>query len=160
MPPTPSSLAERLRLLEASLPEGQLHAGKLAPVGRRGTRWKRAAIVTGIVAAMLVSGVAGAAAHEWATGVRGYPGVFVPGGPLACSPIQHMTPPVAAQKLEDLGYNLTWQIEYRGAGASPDSSIISMSPPEDGYIIEGVLQGTDLMLLVERGPGARPVRGC
>lgn len=86
-------------------------------------------------------------------GVRGSPGVFSPLGPLYCSDIQQRTPADAGSLLSELGYEVTWQIEDPAANTSRQST----SAPPDGHIIEGVLHGRELLLVVERGPGAIPV---
>jgi hypothetical protein len=154
-------LADRLHALESALPGGELPPGAFSSHANKPHRSRRVAIVAGLVAAMLLSGAAGAAVHQVMTGVTGSSGVFSPGGPLACSPIQHMNPVDANKALTALGYDVTWQIEYRAL--DPDQhneSTMSSTPPTDGYVIEGVLEGRHLLLVVEIGPAAHPVPGC
>jgi hypothetical protein len=152
-------LASRLEVLEGSLPEAEMPRPLLADRSRR-TRVRRIGIVAGLVAAMLVSGVAGAAAHRALTDVHGQPGIFSPGGAMACSPIQHLSPATAAEALSELGYTVTWQIEYRATNPEDSSSVTSATPPADGYIIDGVFDGDHLLLVVEVGPEAAAVPGC
>jgi hypothetical protein len=140
-------LASRLEVLEGSLPEAEMPRPLLADRSRR-TRVRRIGIVAGLVAAMLVSGVAGAAAHRALTDVHGQPG------------IQHLSPATAAEALSELGYTVTWQIEYRATNPEDSSSVTSATPPADGYIIDGVFDGDHLLLVVEVGPEAAAVPGC
>ncbi len=154
-------LAERLHALESAMPAGELPPGAFDTRPNKHGRGRRLAIVAGLIAAMLLSGAAGATVHQVMTGVTGSPGVFSPGGPLACSPIQHMNPVDADKALAALGYDVTWQIEYRAL--NPDdhyASTMSSTPPADGYVIDGVLEGRHLLLVVEIGPAATPVGGC
>ncbi len=85
-------LADRLQALESAMPGGELPSGVFDTLPHKPRRRRQLGIVVGLVAAMLLSGVAGASVHQVMTGVKGSPGVFSPGGPLACSPIQHMDP--------------------------------------------------------------------
>ena len=154
-------LTQRLRALEAAMPGGELPLGAFDTHPGRRHRGRRLGIVAGLIAAMVLSGAAGAAVHQAMTGVTGSPGVFSRGGPLACSPIQHMNPVDADKALAALGYDVTWQIEYRAL--NPDdhyASNVSSTPPADGYVIDGVLEGRHLLLVVEIGPAATPVGGC
>jgi hypothetical protein len=155
-------LADRLRALENAMPGGELPPGAFSSHANKPRRSRRLGIVAGLVAVMLLSGAAGAAVHQVMTGVTGSSGVFSPGGPLACSPIQHMNPVDADEALAALGYDVTWQIEYRALdGEHHDhESTMSSTPPADGYVIEGVLEGRHLLLVVEIGPAALPVPGC
>jgi hypothetical protein len=153
-------LADRLHAMESAMPGGELPPRVFDTHAHKHRRGRQLGIVAGIVAAMLLSGAAGAAVHQVMSGVTGSPGVFTPGGPLACSPIQHMNPVDAAKALAALGYVVTWQIEYRAEDPDQNESTMSLTPPADGYLIEGVLEGNRLLLVVEIGPAALPVPGC
>jgi hypothetical protein len=143
--PFDTQLRGRMERLEASLPHK-------APFPRRSTsRAKWTAGVIALVLAALTTGVA-LGATVFSDAVRGHPGLFAPGGALQCSGIQEMSPPQAANVLEELGYSVTWQIENRDDG----SSIQSPRPPTEGYVIEGVLNGRDMTLVVEVGENAEP----
>lgn len=162
MQDTVDPIAERLHSLESALPGGKLPLGVFdTPPGMR-RRSRRLGLVAGIVAAMVISGVAGAAvAHQvMTTGITQTHGAFSPGGVLACSPIQHMSPAEASKALTTLGYLVTWQIQYRAVDPNQDSGTTSSTPPPDGYIIEGVVDGHQITLLVDRGPAAHAARGC
>jgi hypothetical protein len=153
-------LADRLRALERALPGGELPTDTLVRHPNKPRRRRQLGIVVGLIAAMLLSGVAGASVHQVMTGVKGSSGVFSPGGPLACSPIQHMNPVEAGKALAALGYVVTWQIEYRADDPDQNESTMSSVPPPDGFVIEGVLEGNQLLILVERGPAAHQMIGC
>jgi hypothetical protein len=156
-------MADRLRALESAVPCGELPTDMFDTHPNKPRRLKRLGIVVGLIAAMLLSGAAGASVHQVMTGVKGSPGVFSPGSPLACSPIQHMNPVEAGKALAALGYVVTWQIEYRAEDPNTHegwTSSMSSTPPADGYVIEGVLEGNQLLILVERGPAAHPMLGC
>jgi hypothetical protein len=153
-------LADRLRALERALPGGELPTDVFGTHSNKPRRRRQLGIVVGLIAAMLISGGAGAAVHQVMTGVTGSRGVFSPGGPLACSPIQHMNPVEAGRALAALGYDVTWQIEYRAEDPDQNKGTMSSTPPPDGYVIEGVLEGNRLLLVVEIGPAALPVPGC
>lgn len=138
-----SRLRERMLRLEATMPD--------APMRRRQHRLRWS------LPPLLVVGVLAFAAGVGAStlvqeGVRGSPGVFSPLGPLFCSDIQQRTPADAGPLLSQLGYEVTWQIEDPAANTSRQSTVA----PPDGHIIEGVLHGRELLLVVERGPGATP----
>lgn len=153
-------LTDRLRALESAMPGGELTKGAFVTHPNKPRRLRRLGIAAGLIAAMVLSGAAGASVHQVMTGVKGSPGVFSPGGPLACSPIQHMNPVQAGEALAALGYVVTWQIEYRAEDPDQNESTMSSSPPADGSVIEGVLEGNQLLILVERGPAAHPMLGC
>jgi hypothetical protein len=153
-------LADRLRALESAMPGGELPIGAFDTHRDEPRRRRQLGIVVGLVAAMLISGGAGAAVHQVMTGVTGSRGVFSPQGALACSPIQHMSPVEAGRALAALGYVVTWQIEYRAEDPDQNVGTMSSTPPADGYVIEGVLEGNHLLLVVEIGPAALPVPGC
>jgi hypothetical protein len=140
-------LRARLERLEATLPLGR-------PVPSHAKRPEirlTAGVVSGIAAvAMLAGAVAGATVIS--DGVRGHPGLFAPGGIFECTRIQEMTPRHAAGVLAELGYTVTWQVEDRDLGTSKQMSVA----PSDGYIIDGVLEGANLVLVVERGAGVVP----
>jgi hypothetical protein len=148
-------LAGRLSALERSLPGPERPLGTLGrrPGGRH-RRWK-AGLLLGIALLVLASGTTGAAIQQ---AVTGHPGVFAPGGVLACSSIRSMSPPAANAALSAVGYQATWQIEDRDQKTSTIASV----PPADGYIVDGVLlQGNELLLVVVRGAHAEnPGGGC
>lgn len=87
------------------------------------------------------------------SGVIGYPGAFDPGQPLHCSGVQTMTPANAAAWLAARGYAVTWQIEDQDNHTSTQSGVA----PPNGYVINGVLRGEDLLLVVETGAAAHSV---
>jgi hypothetical protein len=153
-------LADRLHAMESAMPGGELPPRVFGNHPNKHRRGRRLGIAAGLIAAMLLSGAAGAAVHQVMTGVTGSPGVFSPSGPLACSPIQHMNPVDADKALAALGYDVTWQIEYRALNPDQNKSTMSSTPPAVGYVIEGVLEGRHLLLVVEIGPAALPVPGC
>jgi len=143
-------LRERLVRMEASVAvPDRPEDGRRPP--RRG---RPIAVAAALVLAGVLAGGVGAAVLE---AVRGYPGVFSLHGALACSDIREMSPPRADELLNELGYEVTWQIENRDTGASSTST----EPPAEGYIQEGVLHGQDLLIVVETGVKAEPVgSGC
>lgn len=141
-------LRTRLERLEMTLPVSQTTSARPTRVPFR----LSLGVVSGIAAVALLAGaVAGATVVS--ESVRGHPGLFAPGGPFQCTRIRQMSPPQAEAVLEDLGYDVTWQVEDRGLGTSEQKP----TAPPDGYIIEGVLDGANLLLVVERGEGAEPV---
>ena len=75
---------------------------------------------------------------------RSHEGLFNPGQPLACTGVERMTPPEAADWFAQHGYTVTWQIETRNGGSTKDASTSrqSSTPPQTGYVIDGVLEGT------------------
>jgi hypothetical protein len=143
-------LRVRMERLEESLPVGESGA----PVARRRPMRLSLGTAIGIAAATLLAGVV-AGATVVSNGVQGHPGLFSPGGVFACTQIQQMSPQQAGVALGELGYDITWQIENRDDGSYSQSS----QAPADGYIIEGVLDGSRLLLVVERGQSATPGRG-
>jgi hypothetical protein len=104
-----------------------------------------------IVAAIsIAAGALGAIAVQ--TTVRSAPGLFASGGPFYCTEIGNMTPVAAQPLLTQLGYQVTWQVEDRDSGSSSQTS----TPPTDGFIVEGVQHGRDLVLVVETGVNVEP----
>lgn len=141
-------LRSRLERLESTLPVGQTSSARPKRTPLRLSLGVASAIAA---VALLAGAVAGATVVS--EGVRGYPGLFALGGPFHCTRIQQMAPPQAEAALNELGYDVTWQVEDRGLG----TSVQTPTAPPDGYIIEGVLHGANLLLVVERGEGAVPV---
>ena len=143
-----SGLRTRLERLEQTLPTKQtMSAG-----WRRGPLRLSLAAAGGLAAVGILAGVV-AGATVVSDQVHGHPGLFAPGGTFYCTNIRQMSPPEAERALAQLGYVVTWQVEDRSLGSSEQTT----TPPSDGYIIEGVLDGKDLVLVVERGEGAAPV---
>jgi hypothetical protein len=153
-------LAPRLKALEMAIPAREMPPGLLGARSARRNGVRRIGFAAGLIAAMLASGAAGAAGRQVLTDVQGQPGIFSPAGAMACSPIQHLAPPAAAKALSDLGYTVTWQIEYRASDPDNSYSTTSSTPPSSGYIIDGVFDGDRLLLVVEIGPEAAPIPGC
>jgi hypothetical protein len=141
-------MRHRLSRLEDSIPVG-------GPSGRRPARRPlriSVSAVFGIAAACLLAGaVAGATVVS--SGVQSQPGLFAPGGIFACTQIREMSPQQAGGALAELGYDVTWQVEDRDSGSSQPTA----EAPKDGFIVEGVLDGSQLLLVVARGAGVQPV---
>jgi len=148
-------LERTLRSLERSLPVTSHDRGRPSQHRRpRRSRWT-SPIVAAVALVALAGGATGSAVVSEV--VRGHPGLFAPGGILYCTRIKDMTPREADAVLTELGYDVTWQVEDRTAGTSTQTT----TAPEDGYVIEGVVNGRALLLVVESGEGAVPVpSGC
>lgn len=138
-------LRSRMERLETTLPVGGA-ARRRKPQIRL-----TLGMVGGVAAVALLSGVV-AGASVVSDAVRGHPGLFGPDGPLHCTRIQEMQPEEAASVLATLGYSVIWQVEDRDSLRSEQTS----QAPPDGYIIEGLREGSSLVLVVERGVRAEP----
>lgn len=142
-----NELRSRLSRMEARLP---VQGAPSSPRMKMPMRLS-AGVAGGLAALTLLAGaVAGATISSQ---VRGHPGLFAPGGVFYCTQIRQLSPPQAEAALEKLGYIVTWQIEDRSDG----SSVQTPTAPAAGYIIEGVLEDAELILVVEVGDGAAPV---
>lgn len=138
-------LRERMLRLEDEMP-----AMSTKTTAGRPLRWSASALVLVGVLGM-ATGAAASTAFQEAVGSA--PGVFSSQGALYCSRIQQMAPVDADPLLRELGYEVTWQLEDRDA----NTYVRSATPPSDGFIVEGVIIGRDLVLVVERGEDVEQV---
>ncbi len=144
-------LEQRLRRLEVSLPVGAQTLPLTAD--RRAVRLAGGA--TGLIASLLlVAGVAAGGVRLVTLATAPGEGLFNPGQPLHCSGVERMTPQDADRFLRAQGYDVTWQIEDR----DPRTPYrLSETPPERGFVIDGVAHGVKLTMIVEVGENAEPV---
>jgi hypothetical protein len=136
----------RLSRLEDSIPVGLPSPKRPA---RRPLRLSFGVMFGIAMACLLAGAVAGATVVS--SGVRGQPGLFAPGGTFACTQIREMPPQRAGEVLAELGYDVTWQVEDRDSGSTQQTA----EAPNQGFIVEGVLHGQQLLLVVEQGKGAQ-----
>jgi hypothetical protein len=152
-PDLDAALRDRLSHLEAAAP------GALPPMLPAVTTrtHKLRGLGLALAAVVLIGGAATAGSVVFNNAI-GRPGLFNAGQPLACTGVERMTPPEAAHWLSQHGYTVTWQIEARTGGSTKESSTSTQSatPPQTGYVIDGVLEGKHLTMVVETGPGATP----
>ena len=147
-------LRDRLARLEAAAP-GALPPMLPAPA----TRTHKLRGLGLALAAVLLIGAATTAGSAVLNEARSHEGLFNPGQPLACTGVERMTPPEAADWFAQHGYTVTWQIETRNGGSTKDASTSrrSSTPPQTGYVIDGVLEGDHILtMVVETGPAAQP----
>jgi len=148
------ALRDRLARLEAAAPAA---LPPMLPAAATRTHKLRGLGLA--LAAVLLVGAATAAGNAVLNNARGHEGLFNPGQALACTGVELMSPPEAARWFAQHGYTVTWQIETRNGGSTKDASTSrqSSTPPQTGYVIDGVLEGDHVLtMVVETGPAAQP----
>jgi hypothetical protein len=137
-------LRERMGGLEASLP-----AVLAAMDGQKRTRHGARLVSSVLAVAFAVSFGSGVAAGAVVRELIPDPGwtdsgLFTKGGALYCSGLHGMAPVEAAHILEQLGYEVTWQVDDRATGTSHQTTEV----PTDGYVDEGIQKGRELVIVV------------
>ncbi len=136
-------LRERMSGLEATLPAalaGMTERNR----SRRGPRLAWSVIAVAFAASFGSGVAAGAVVRElildpgWTDS-----GLFTPGGALYCSGLHGMAPPEAARILDQLGYEVTWQVDDRVSGTSYQTT----DAPAGGYVDEGIQKGRQLVIV-------------
>lgn len=153
-PADDQAMARRLQAFEDGVP---VTGG---PPSRR-QRVSRGRMALVAVAAVVVLG--GGTAASGVFQAQGRPGAFNPGQPLHCKGVANMTPRQAATWLGDHGYDVTWQIEDK----TPDvpkgeqrSHQTKVAPAKGSIAAAVVIEGQEMIVVVETGPGAIRVDDC
>jgi hypothetical protein len=150
-------LGERLARLESAAP-GPI----VAPERQVGSRWNVARGSVAVAAALaLAAFVAGAAVGRYVDSNEpvARPGLENPGQPFHGVGLQCMTPREAQAVIVAKGFDVWWQIEDRDSNGN-GTTTFSASPPRDGVVEAGFIDGMTAHVVVSVGSGATPFDWC